>query len=53
MQGRGMSGKKRKRGRPITRRVEIHASAEQIAKAIFRNAKPTDPSRRIVKKPRG
>ncbi len=43
---------KRPRGRPITRRVAIHASAEQIAKALFRNAKPPDPSKRIIKKPR-
>ena len=47
-----MSGKNPKRGRPITRRVEIHATAEQIAQAIFRNAKPPDLSKRIVKKPR-
>ena len=38
---------------PITRRVEIHATAEQIAKAIFKNAKPTDHSKRIIKKPKG
>ena len=47
-----MSKPKPKRGRPITRRVEIHATAEQIAKAIFKNAKPPDPSKRIIKKPR-
>ena len=43
---------KRPRGRPITRRVEIHATAEQIARSIFKNAKPPDPSKRIIKKPR-
>ena len=48
-----MIDKKPKRGRPITRRIEIHATAEQIAKAIFRNAKPPDPSKRIIKKPKG
>lgn len=41
-----------KRGRPITRKVEIHATAEEIAKAIFRNAKPPDPTLRVVKRPR-
>ena len=44
---------KAKRGRPITRRIEIQATAEQIAKAIFRAAKPPDPSKRIVKSPKG
>ena len=47
-----MSKPNPKRGRPITRRVEINATAERIAKAIFMNAKPPDPSKRIVKKPR-
>ena len=47
-----MSKPKPKRGRPITRRVQIHATAEQIAKTIFKNAKPPDPSKRIIKKPR-
>lgn len=41
---------KTKRSRPITRRIEIHATVEQIAKAIFAAAKPPDPSKRIVKK---
>ena len=48
----GVSTMKRKPGRPITRRIEIHATAEQIAKAIFLAAKPPDPSRRIVKRPK-
>ena len=39
-------------GRPITRRIEIHATAEQIEKAIFWNAKPPGPSKRVVKRPR-
>ena len=43
---------KKKLGRPITRRIKIRATAEQIAKAIFRNAKPTDPSKRTIKSPR-
>ena len=41
---------KPKIGRPITRKIEIHATAEQIAKAIFRAAKPPDPSKRIPRK---
>ena len=45
--------KKPKRpGRPITRKVEIHATAEEIAKAMFAAADPPDPSKRIVKRPR-
>ncbi len=40
---------KPKRGRPITRKIEIDATAEQIARAIFAAAKPPDPSRRIPK----
>ena len=43
---------KPKRGRPIKRLIEIHATAQQIAKAIFKAAKPPDPSKRIVKRPR-
>ena len=43
---------KPKRGRPITRKVEIHATAEGIAKAMFAAAKPPDPSKRVVKRPR-
>ena len=43
---------KPKRGRPITRKVEIHATAEEIAKAMFAAADPPDPSKRIVKRPR-
>lgn len=42
--------RKKKRGRPITRRIEIHATAEQIAKAIFAAAKPPDPSLRTTKR---
>ncbi len=38
-----------KKGRPVTRRIEIHATAEQIAKAIFRAAKPPDPTKRVRK----
>ena len=43
---------KPKRGRPITRKVEIHATAEEIAKAMFAAVDPPDPSKRIVKRPR-
>ena len=41
--------RKSKRGRPPTRQVEIHATADQIAKAIFAAATPPDPSKRISK----
>ena len=41
---------KPKRGRPITRKIEINATAEKIAKAIFAAAKPPDPSKRIPRK---
>ena len=50
MKGNGTT--KPKKGRPITRKVEIHATAEEIAKAMFAAAKPPDPSKRIVKRPR-
>ena len=43
---------KPKRGRPITRKVEIHATAEEIARAMFAAADPPDPSKRTVKRPR-
>ncbi len=39
-----------KRGRPITRRIEIHATADQIANAIFAAANTPDPSKRITKR---
>ena len=39
-----------KRGRPITRKIEIHATAEEIARAMFAAAKPPDPSKRIKTK---
>ena len=48
-----MGKSKNKAGRPITRKVEIHATAEQIAKAIFAAAKQPDPSKRIVKRRKG
>lgn len=40
----------KKLGRPITRKIEIHATAEKIAKVIFAAAKPPDPSKRIKRK---
>ena len=43
----------RPRGRPITRKVEIQATAKQIAQAIFAAAKQPDPSKRIVKRRKG
>ena len=39
-----------KAGRPIIRKIEIDATAEEIARAIFAAAKPPDPSRRIPTK---
>ena len=41
---------KRGPGRPITRKIEIHATAEEIARAMFAAAKPPDPSKRIKTK---
>ena len=41
---------KPKRGRPITRKTEIHASAKEIARAIFAAAKPPGPSKRKARK---
>ena len=41
---------KRGPGRPITRQISIHATAEEIAKAMFAAAKPPDPSKRIKTK---
>ena len=38
-------------GRPIARKVETHATASEIARAIFAAEKPSDPSKRIVKRP--
>ena len=31
-------------GRPITRKIEIHVAAEQVAKATFTTAKPLEPN---------
>ena len=42
--------RKPKRGRPITRKIEIHATAEEIARAMFAAAKPPNPSKRTKKK---
>ncbi len=39
-----------KRGRPITRKIESHATSEKIDKAIFAAAKPPDPCKRIPRK---
>ena len=39
-------------GRPITRKVKIDDTAEEIARSIFRAAKPPDPSKRQIKQPR-
>ena len=32
--------------------VSVHATAERVAKVLFDHAKPPDPSKRIIKKPR-
>ncbi len=48
-----MTKKKPKLGRPITRRVEIDATAKQIAQAIFAAARQPDSSKRIVKRRKG
>ena len=42
--------KSKRPGRPITRKIEIHATAEEIARAMFAAAKPPDPSKRIKTK---
>lgn len=51
-----MKGKKadskRKRGRPITRRIKLPATPEEAARRIFANAKPPDPSLRIYNRPK-
>ena len=47
---RKSQNRKPKRGRPITRKIEIHATAEEIARAMFAAAKPPDPSKRIKTK---
>jgi hypothetical protein len=43
---------KRKRGRPITRRIKLPATPEEAARRIFANAKPPDPSLRIYNRPK-
>ena len=42
---------KNKGGRPITRIVKIDATPEEIAKKLFDNAKPPDPSIRVRNRP--
>ena len=42
----------KKPGRPITRKVKIDDTAEEIARSIFRAANPPDPSKRQIKQPR-
>ena len=42
----------KKPGRPITRKVKIDDTAEEIARSIFRAAKTPDPSKRQIKQPR-
>ena len=41
-----MTDDKPKLGYPITRRVKLDATPEQVARAIFADAKPLDPSKR-------
>ena len=38
---------KNKAGRPVTRVIKLDASPEEVAKRIFENAKPVDPSLRV------
>ena len=38
--------KPKQRGRPITRQIKLDATPEQVARAIFANVKPPDPSKR-------
>lgn len=45
---------KPKRGRPITRRIKLDATPEEVAQAMFRAAKaknPPDPQRRRFNRP--
>ena len=49
----GPVSEKRTPGRPVTRTIAIDATAEEIAQAIFRAAKPPDPGQRKNKRPRG
>ena len=37
----------KKPGRPVTRTIKLDASPEEVAKRIFENAKPADPSLRV------
>ena len=40
-----MAGNKPKRGRSITRQIKLDATPEQVARAIFADTKPPDPSK--------
>ena len=44
-----MANDKPKRGRPTTRQIKLDATPEQVARAIFADAKPPDPSKRKSK----
>ena len=39
------------RGRPVTRQINLDATPEQVARAIFSAVKKPDPSLRIRKRP--
>ena len=43
---------KKPRGRPVTREIKLDATPEQVAKAVFAAAKPPDPSKRKIKRPK-
>ena len=47
----GTPDRKKKMGRP-EQFMKIDASPEEVAQAIFANAKPPDPSRRIHNQPK-
>ena len=38
---------KNKGGRPVTRIIKLDATPEEVARRIFANAKPVDPSLRV------
>ncbi|MCY4087751.1 MAG: hypothetical protein OXG37_12945 [Actinomycetia bacterium] len=43
--------KKRKPGRPITRRLDpVHATADELVRAMFASAKPPDPGKRPARR---
>ena len=37
----------KRRGRPVTQRIKLDATPEQVARAMFAAVKPPDPSKRV------